>query len=205
MLEAPTAETAGRRAIEMDSRVHPRAESDADRAARIRSLVDQHFDFVWRSLRRLGVPRGVVDDAAQEVFWIAARKLDRIEPGRERSYLFSTATRVASDARRRHARKREVQDERLVEAIADLRGDPEALVDQKRARDLLDVVLQTMPFDLRTVLVLADAEELTMAEIADLLGIPAGTVASRLRRARHLFQACVDDLLVTSDGSGEGA
>jgi RNA polymerase sigma-70 factor (ECF subfamily) len=162
---------------------------------RIRSLLVQHFDFVWRSLRRLGVPHASVDDAAQEVFWVAARKLDRIEPGAERAFLFGIALRFASDARRRIARSREIGDHACVEAAIDTSDDVEVLLDQKRARDLLDVALEALPFELRTVLMLSEGEHMTMAEIASLLGIPPGTVASRLRRARQMFEAKVEKLL----------
>jgi RNA polymerase sigma-70 factor (ECF subfamily) len=173
----------------------PRAAERTDADERIRSLLALHFEFVWRSLRRLGVARAFVDDAAQEVFWVTARKLDRIEPGSERAFLFGVAVRLASDARRRQARTRELSDDALVQAAIDPDADVEVLVDQKRARDLLDVVLETLPFDLRTVLMLSEGERLTMAEIASLLGIAPGTVASRLRRARELFESSVDKLL----------
>jgi RNA polymerase sigma-70 factor (ECF subfamily) len=175
----------------------PEAPSDvvpAGQDARIRALLVAHFDFVWRSLRRLGVPTSSVDDAAQEVFWIAARKVDRIEPGAERSFLFAIVTRFASDVRRRQARSRERADNAVVEAALDVHADIEVLVDQKRARDLLDVVLDSLPFELRTVLMLSEGERLTMAEIASLLAIPPGTVASRLRRARQLFETKVEEL-----------
>ena len=161
----------------------------------IRSLLVLHFEFVWRSLRRLGVPRSSVDDAAQEVFWIASRKLDRIEPGCERAFLFGIAVRLASDVRRRLVRNRELPDDALIEAAIDPHADVEVLVDQKRARDLLDVVLEALPFELRTVLMLSEGERLTMAEIAALLGIPPGTVASRLRRARQAFETKVEQVL----------
>jgi RNA polymerase sigma-70 factor, ECF subfamily len=161
---------------------------------RIRALLLAHFDFVWRSLRRLGVPMSSVDDAAQEVFWIAARKVDRIEPGAERAFLFAVVIRFASDVRRRQTRNRERADNAVVEAAIDADADTEVLVDQKRARDLLDVVLDSLPFELRTVLMLSEGERLTMAETASLLAIPPGTVASRLRRARLLFEAKVEEL-----------
>jgi RNA polymerase sigma-70 factor (ECF subfamily) len=132
-----------------------------------------------------------------------ARKLDAVEVGSERSYLFATALRIASDIRRRRARQRVVHDSDLVEAVADLAADPEALIDQKKARDLLDVVLDELPLDLRTVLLLIEGEQLTMAEIASLLGVAPGTVASRLRRARAMFQERVDALLGPGDGRGE--
>jgi RNA polymerase sigma-70 factor (ECF subfamily) len=179
-------------------------EGGASRAdSRVTAMVHAHFDFVWRSLRRLGVPAEAVDDAAQEVFWIASRKVDRIEAGRERAYLFGVALRFASDVRRAKARRREHSATPLLEGVIDLDADVEILVDQKHARELLDVVLDTLPLDLRTVLMLSEGEELTMAEIAALLDVPPGTVASRLRRARQAFQAEVDKLVDLESGQGE--
>jgi RNA polymerase sigma-70 factor (ECF subfamily) len=64
----------------------------------------------------------------------------------------------------------------------------EQLLDQKRARQILDQVLETMAPDLRMVFVLYELEELSMIEIANALTIPQGTVASRLRRARADFR-----------------
>ncbi|HTJ46804.1 MAG TPA: sigma factor, partial [Kofleriaceae bacterium] len=72
---------------------------------RLTAMFNAHFDFIWRSLRRLGVAAAAVDDAAQEVFVVASRKLREIEAGKERAFLFGTAVRVASDARR-SARRR---------------------------------------------------------------------------------------------------
>jgi RNA polymerase sigma-70 factor (ECF subfamily) len=158
--------------------------------ARLREMVASHFDFVWRSLRRLGVTATDVDDCAQQVFWVAARKLDDIREESERSYLFSTAMRVASDARRSRTRRREVQEEDAGEA-ADPRPDPEQAAEHQRARAVLDQVLDAMPMDLRAPFVLFELEELSTAEIAALLELPAGTVASRLRRAREEFQSIV--------------
>src|SRR4051812_22450577 len=61
------------------------------RDARMGAMVAAHFDTVWRAVKRLGVPAGGVDDAAQEVFIVAARKLADIEVGRERGYLLGVA------------------------------------------------------------------------------------------------------------------
>lgn len=158
--------------------------------ARLRSLLDEHFDFVWRSLRRFGLNADRADDAAQQVFVIASRKLDMMKPGSERSFLFGTAMRVASDARRAAFHRREVPTE---DAGADrVSSDrPDEVLERRRAREVLDRVLDGMDLDLRSVFVLFELEEMTTAEIAALLGIPHGTVASRLRRAREEFQAAV--------------
>src|SRR5688500_5784130 len=78
----------------------PAAASPIPDPERLRSLLDQHFREVWRVLRRLGVPLTTVDDAAQQVFIVASRKLAQVRPGSERAFLTSTAVRVAANARR---------------------------------------------------------------------------------------------------------
>ncbi len=172
---------------------------------RLRSMVDHHFEFVWRSVRRLGVPAADADDVTQRVFWLASRRLDRIVLGSERAYLFAVAARSASDFRRAHARdaSRELVDQELIGASPDKTPDVEALVDQKRARDLLDCVLDKLPIELRTVLVLAEGEGMTMSEISELLELPQGTVASRLRRARAWFASCVEQMAMPGRGREE--
>ena len=97
---------------------------------------------------------------------------------------------VAAHARRTIARRREVAAEHAPDTF-DARATPEQLTDQKRVRHLLDRILDQMGSDLRTVFVLYEFEEMNMAEIAEVLGIPSGTVASRLRRARAEFRARV--------------
>ncbi len=173
-------------ALELPRDVARRSAQDA----RLRAIVGAQFDFVWRSLRRLGVPETDVDDCAQQVLWVAARKLDAIQEGSERAFLFSTAMRVASDARRSRTRRREVNEDDTAEA-ADPGPGPEEAADRQRARALLDQVLDAMPMELRAPFVLFELEEVPTAEIAVLLELPAGTVASRLRRAREEFQSIV--------------
>ena len=158
--------------------------------AQLRTLVDGHFDFIWRSLRRLGVPSTDVDDCAQQVFLVASRKLADIQAGSERAFLFSTAMRVASDERRSRTRRREVLEDDAREVL-DPAPDPEEIADKARARALLDEVLDALPMDLRAPFVLFELEEMPTAEIAAVLSLPAGTVASRLRRAREEFQNIV--------------
>ena len=154
---------------------------------RLRSMVDKHIDFVARVLRISGTPESEVDDDLQRTFIAAANRLEDIRPGAERSFLLQIALRVAAHARRTLARRREVQTDEppdLVESFAT----PEQLTDQRQARLMLDRVLSQMEDDLRKVFVLHEFEELKMYEIAEALGIPQGTVASRLRRARVEFR-----------------
>ena len=166
------------------------AKERADAETRLRALFREHYDFIWRTLRRLGLEEGRADDAAQSVFLTASRKLDSIRAGGERGYLFGIALRVASDARRASARRRERPLEQAGDA-ADPRPLAEEALDQHRARALLDAALESLPEELRVVFFLHELEELAMSEIAELIGIPKGTVASRLRRARHEFETIV--------------
>ncbi len=170
--------------------------------ARLRAMLDAHYDLVWRSLRRFGVRSGDVDDAAQQVFLVAARKLDLVEAGAERSFLVGTAMRVASDARRAATRRREVQDEGPIHERRDSSPGPDELADRHRARELLDEVLDAMPLELRSVFVLFELEELPTAEIAALLGVPVGTAASRLRRAREEFHRIASRLRARAGHAG---
>jgi RNA polymerase sigma-70 factor (ECF subfamily) len=160
--------------------------------ARLRGMLEAHYDFVWRSLRRLGVPSTDVDDCAQQVFWVAAKKLGDIQEGSERAFLFGSAMRVASDARRSRARRREAPAPTEDTAEAHDPGpDPEQAASMRRARAVLDEVLDAIPMELRAPFVLFELEEMSTADIAAMLGLPTGTVASRLRRAREEFSAIV--------------
>ena len=155
--------------------------------ARLRSMVDAHIDAMARLLRRLGVPEPDVDDAVQQVFLTASRRLADIEPQAEKSFLYKTALHVAAHARRSVARRRESGEEGAPEQV-DRGPSAEELIDRRRAAELLEEVLEQMPEDLRTVFVLFEIEQLPTLEIAALVDVPAGTVASRLRRAREEFQ-----------------
>jgi RNA polymerase sigma-70 factor (ECF subfamily) len=158
---------------------------------RLRALFDAHYDSVWRFLARHGVPAGEVDDAAQQVFMILiAKDADAVVEGKERGFLLGVALRVAQNLRRSIERRREVGDDALALAVLGSPGHDEAL-DQRRASATLDRILDTMPEDIRTVFVLFELEQHTMIDIADLLNIPAGTVASRLRRGRETFRFAI--------------
>jgi RNA polymerase sigma-70 factor, ECF subfamily len=167
-----------------DAVVRFSAQAESDR--RIAALVSSTYNLVWRSLRCLGVVHADADDACQQVFLVTYRRLSDIAPECERSFLLQTALRVAADFRRSRERRREEAGPDM-NAFADRTANPEESLDQRQARAFLDRTLEAMPMDLRTVFVLFELDELTMAEIATVLDIPPGTVASRLRRARELF------------------
>jgi RNA polymerase sigma-70 factor, ECF subfamily len=168
----------------------PLVRSEASKA-RLERMFNEHHDFIWRLLRRLGLSTGSADDAAQHVFLVAAERVADIKLGSERSFLFGTALRVARSQNRSDRRwvLEEDMDFRRSEA-----GRPEELLDHQRAIDLMGRILDGMTLELRTVFVLSELEGMTMPEVAALVEIPVGTAASRLRRAREAFRAAVAEL-----------
>jgi RNA polymerase sigma-70 factor (ECF subfamily) len=158
-----------------------------DHEAKVRALFERHFDFIWRLLRRQGLAPPDADDAAQRVFMIASQKIDAIAEGSERSFLYGAALRVASNARRGMTRRREVADE-AIDAQPGAEAGPDDRAELARAWALLDELLAELPEELARVLALAEIEQVEVSEIASFEGIPVGTAASRLRRARAMFR-----------------
>jgi RNA polymerase sigma-70 factor (ECF subfamily) len=164
-----------------------RATASSDR---VRLAIERNFESLWRFLRRMGVPERDTEDAAQAVLLVFTQRVDAIAEGAERSFLFGTALRVAADYRKHAERSREivVGAEELPER-AHPAPSADRVLSHRRLLACLDAALGRLDPPLREVFVLTELEELTMAEIAELLGIPQGTVASRLRRARERFEA----------------
>ncbi len=143
------------------------------------AIYEREFDYVWRSLGRLGVPQADLADAAHEVFLVLYRRWNEVDPERPvRPWLFGVARRVAAAARR---------DRREAPLVVD----PPAPVPEASQRDLLWRALATLREERRVVVILHDIEGHTGAEIAALLDIPANTVHSRLRLARADLLAAV--------------
>ena len=164
----------------------PRSDQDA---ARLTEMLRVHYAGVWRMLRRLGVDEACADDAAQEVFIVLSRRLCDVREGSERTFVLSSAVRVAANYRRTWRARHEVADEQALAAERDPRPNVEQLLDQKRLRRAFDELLEGWPEDVRTAFVLFELEGLTVPEISHVTETKLGTVASRLRRARELFQA----------------
>ncbi len=159
----------------------------------VQALVIDNSDFVFRNLRRAGLDTATAEDCLQQVFLIAARKLDLIVPGKERAFLYAIAMNVAADFRRKISRRGEMElsDAQLDALESGPSSSPDHVLEQRRARELLDEVLSAMPEELREVFVLSELEEMSKSAVAACLEIPSGTVASRLSRARQLFDESV--------------
>jgi RNA polymerase sigma-70 factor (ECF subfamily) len=154
-------------------------------------VYQDNYDFVWRTVTRMGVCERDAQDACQKVFLIAYRKLQEFE-GRSslRTWICGIALRVAADYRNLAGTQREVLDESPNERRS-CEASQLRVLEQKERLAELDWVLSKLPPDQRAVFVLFELEELSGEEIADLLEISEGTVRSRLRLARQAYSKIV--------------
>lgn len=182
----PSSEVQSPHSLRLDREEPGGAAADVDISRKFSALVRSEFEWVWRLLRRVGLSSADADDATQQVFLVASRRTEEVLGGRPRPFLYGTAIRVAANARRALRRRREVPSE--APPVPQVSGPSlDELLEQRRARVLLDELLAQLPPELRRVLVLAEIEQCTAQQIAELELLPPGTVASRLRRARAAF------------------
>ncbi len=153
-------------------------------------IYEQEFEYVWSSLRRLGVASKDLEDVVHDVFVTVHRSLDSYDPARPlRPWLFGVAFRISSDFRRKAHHHREVADEG--HDVED--GKPSALeqVSAREDRTLVLSALAQLGPDRRAVFILHEVNEETVPAIAEALEIPLNTAYSRLRLARQDFATAV--------------
>lgn len=156
-------------------------------------VYDQHFDFVWRSARRLGVAEANLDDVVQDVFVTVYRRLDVFE-GRSqlKTWIFGILRHTVHDLRRTARRK---PTEALVDEPIDLTSPtPQDAALHGEGSRLLHAVLLELGDDLREVFVLSELEQMSAPEVSVALSLNVNTVYSRLRTARKEFEAALKRL-----------
>jgi RNA polymerase sigma-70 factor, ECF subfamily len=157
---------------------------------------ETHFDYLMRTLRRLGVHRDDVEDLAHEVFIVLYQTWDRYDPSRPlRAYLFGIAFRVTAN----YVRKRKREIPHSVMEFGDLGPRPDQLLEASQARGLVLRALKRVPLQRRAVLIMHDIDKVPMTEIAANLSIYRFTGYSRLRKARKEFAEAVASLLGASE------
>lgn len=145
-----------------------------------------HHQVIWRTLRRMGFSPDAAAESTQQAFLITVERWQDVRPGCEKAFLFSTAIRQAKTTARKN-RRMDLADDL---DPADLGRAADEVERRQLVLTLLDRVLNRMDTDLVAVFSLYEIEGLSSPEIAELLDVPLGTVASRLRRAREAFRAC---------------
>lgn len=155
------------------------------------ALYRTHFSFVWRSLRRLGVDEHSLDDAAQEVFLTAHRRLPDFE-GRSTVKTWLSGILLNAARHHRRAKARRPVHEPLGDAEPDAGGaGPHESAVRAQARAVLHAFLDGLDDDLRAVFVMSELEQMTAPEVSAATGVNVNTVSSRIRAVRAQFEQMV--------------
>jgi RNA polymerase sigma-70 factor, ECF subfamily len=167
------------------------------------SLYQRHADFVWRNLKRMGVHRHDAMDTMHDVFLIVHQRLHTFDAakGTERSWLFGIAANVAR-ARLRKRRPLLIEDAEQVIPSESRRhhgtpgafGATAAITDSleiKRLREGIESAVASLDLEHRAVFVMFEVEGLGCVAISDELGVPVGTIYSRLHNARRQLRAAL--------------
>jgi RNA polymerase sigma-70 factor (ECF subfamily) len=147
-----------------------------------RRVFDQHYDYVWSSLRRLGVQERDLEDVTHDIFLEVHAKLEQYDPTRPmRPWLFAFAVRFASDYRKLARHRTELRGE--TDAVSTAPSAEDSVARQDSAR-ILRLALDALSLELQAVIVLYEIDDVPMKEITEALEIPLHTGYSRLRLAR---------------------
>jgi RNA polymerase sigma-70 factor (ECF subfamily) len=157
------------------------------------ALYNEHFAFVWRNLRRLGVAETGLRDAAQDVFLVVHRRMHEFAGrGSVQAWLYSILRRVAADHRRR-VRRKDITDAEPLDAVQDAcEPGPESRAERSEAVKLLLKLLGELDEEKRDVLVLVDLEGLSVPQAAEAANCNLNTAYSRLRAARQAMQQALE-------------
>jgi RNA polymerase sigma-70 factor (ECF subfamily) len=157
-------------------------------------LCDEWLPVVLGWTTRLGGPRIDAEDAAHDVFLVVFRRLPELEkPESFASWLYGITRRVISAHRRRAWFRRWLPG--AVPDVPETRPDPARRAEQSDVANQVWTAIESLPSHHREVLVLCDLEERADSEVAALLGVPKGTIKSRLRRARIALRDQVPNLI----------
>jgi RNA polymerase sigma-70 factor, ECF subfamily len=161
-----------------------------------RTVFQEHFGYVWNSLRHFGVRPNDLEDLTHEVFLRVHERFDECDPSRPlRPWLFAFAFRVAS-AHRRLARNRLEVIGSAVDPAADSVAADQTL-ERREERELALRALEAIEFERRAVFLLHDVDGVPIPEVAEALKIPTSTAYSRLRLARQECNAAVRRLRIS--------
>ncbi len=170
----------------------PRMQRRDTATSEVRNAADvlrEHGDFVWKTLFRLGAPSDDREDLFQQVFLVVQKNLATRRTGEslETTWLHGICANVVRSHRRLAYRNREELNSDIESAVA-THEEPSSSVDREK---ILCSILEAMPEPQREVFVMHELEELGTRDIARELAVPLGTVHSRLRLARVVFEkAC---------------
>jgi RNA polymerase sigma-70 factor (ECF subfamily) len=175
-------------------------------AVSVRTIYDEHAGFVWLTLQRLGVRPADLDDLAQDVFVIVHRRRDTFDgTSRMTTWLFGICKRVAANYRRRRGRApfkgtigTRAREQPTVQAAAD------EMLMRREDRAIAEQIVASLSLEKRAVFTMFEIEGFTCQEIADVIGIPIGTVYSRLHAARTQIEGILSRMFSATSETERG-
>jgi RNA polymerase sigma-70 factor (ECF subfamily) len=180
--------------LHLEADVSPADDRKAERDRAFRAAAEALAPVAWRVLRRSGVGEADVDDAMQRLLVQIARHWERLgalPPGELRGYACCAAVGVARTIAREEAARKAKIDRAAPEAKGEGAPRPDEALSRMQSARVVDRILASMDEERRAVFILYELEGLSGPEIAAHLGVPLGTVASRLRKAREDFEQAV--------------
>lgn len=164
------------------------------RARRFREVALPHLDAAYSLARWLMRNQADAEDMVQDAYLRAFRYFDGFAGDNGRAWLLSIVRHVCYDGlRRRGVDRAAIDADATLENLNDVEAaiapapDPETALIRQSERALLDSLIAALPAQYREVLILRELEDLSYRDIADVVGVPVGTVMSRLARARALL------------------
>ena len=163
-------------------------------------LVLAYQELIFNQAYRVMGESNAADDATQDTFIAAYRKLNTYRGGSFRAWLLRIVTNICYDELRRRKRHPTTQLEPLDDAgeeiespnwIADPTESPEETTERAELGRAIQRCIDDLPPDFRVVVTLVDIQGLDYAEVAEVVGKPLGTVKSRLARARTRLRRCL--------------
>jgi RNA polymerase sigma-70 factor (ECF subfamily) len=172
-------------------------------------VLDEVFDGLYGYAMVLSRDRTEAEDLVQETCFRAVKAIESLEPGSNaKSWLFTILRNIwLNQVRQRRAAPKIVEldvDESTLGLAVEASQDPHALYVSKVERDQVREAIQQLPDEFREIIVLREYEELSYQEIAALLDCPAGTVMSRLGRARSKLRSLLSSTLGPTDRRAKG-
>jgi RNA polymerase sigma factor (sigma-70 family) len=159
------------------------------------ALVEAYYAYIYRLSLSILEDRFEAEDAAQETFIQAIQKLDQYAPGTNlRSWLTTIAVNKCRDAlRRRKARRGLLGRLQDLHLLSGPEPSPEQAVSRQETFTSLSSAVQALDDRHRLVVILRYTHGLSIRETSEALGIPEGTVHSRLHSAVKRLQVMVDE------------
>jgi RNA polymerase sigma-70 factor, ECF subfamily len=175
--------------------------SDAQRSRRFEAAALPHLDAAYNLARWLTRAEADARDVVQESYLRALQYFDSFKGGDGRAWLLTIVRNTAFNWMKRNRRPdietmfdENVHGTAMLTAIGPAASaTPETLLLQRADTEAVDRAIAALPLPFREVIVLRELEDLAYSEIAEIAGVPMGTVMSRLSRGRELLRKALTD------------